>query len=152
MPLWLPLHHVTFTHNPPPHLDAHRNRASRIKEVVEAHILQVKEAASLNEGEEDQGFSYNIPEVFATERKKHNDKASKMPKLLCPPPPQARTTNSSSSQPNAHFHYQSHEEDQHLVSELEDYLMQGKLSLTMPVHIFTANPGICKNIINKPKA
>ena len=70
----------------------------------------------------------------------------------CRVPPQARAANSSSSRPNAHFHYQSHEEDQHLVSELEDYLMQGKLSLTMPVHFFAANPRIHKNIIDKPKA
>ena len=49
------------------------------------------------------------------------------------------------------YWYQSNAEDQQLVSKLEDYLMQGKLSLTTPAHVFAASPTIRKDVVNKLK-
>jgi len=49
------------------------------------------------------------------------------------------------------YWYQSNAEDQQLVSELEDYFMQGKLSLTTLAHVFAASPTIRKDVVNKLK-
>ena len=68
-----------------------------------------------------------------------------------PPPTQAPATSSGSSRPNAQYRYHSNAEDQRLLSELEDYLMQGKLSLTMPAHIFAFRPAIRRNVTEKLK-
>jgi len=53
--------------------------------------------------------------------------------------------------PNAQYWYQSNAEDQQLVSELEDYLMQGKLALTTLAHVFAASPAIRKDVVDKLK-
>ena len=77
---------------------------------------------------------------------------SKAPELSVPPPlTQAPATSSGSSRPNAQYRYHSNAEDQRLLSELEDYLMQGKLSLTTPAHIFAVSPAIRRNVIEKLK-
>jgi len=146
---------------------------------MESHILQITEAASLDE-DEDQEFSHDIFEVFATEKKKCGERASKAPELLAPPPatpalqpatpaPQLATpaprpatpvpppatsapaASLHSPCPNSQYRFQSSAKDQRLVVELEEYLMQGKLSLTTPAHIFAASPPICKNIAKKLK-
>jgi len=94
---------------------------SRIEEVVETHILQVKEATTVNEETE---FLHDILEVFAAKKKKHDDKKGKAPKLSVPPQEnQACPAAASNSQPNAQFRYMSNTEDQRLVTKLEDYLM-----------------------------
>jgi hypothetical protein len=49
------------------------------------------------------------------------------------------------------YQYHSNAEDAQLVSKLEEYLMQGRLSLTTPAHIFAASPIIHKNIVEKLK-
>ena len=64
--------------NPPPHLNS-CNASARIEEVIESHILQVREAAAPDEEE----FLEDIFEVFATERKRCPDKA---PELSAVPP------------------------------------------------------------------
>jgi len=113
--------------------------------------LQIKEAVVSSKDEEE--ASHNIFEVFAAKKRKHKVKPSKLPELTTPLPKQAMThiANPHNSWPNAQFCYQSNTEDQHLISELEGYLMQGKLSLTTPAHIFAASPAICKDIVNKLK-
>ena len=128
---------------------------------MESHILQVKGAISSEEHEDQEQFSHDIFEVFATEKKKHEGKASKASELSAlppaartstpPPPPQLQTTNSSDSHPNLQYHYHSNAKDQQLVSKLEEYLMQGRLSLTTPAHIFATSPAIRKNIVEKLK-
>ena len=146
-----------ITHNPLPHLNSH-NTSARIEEVIESHILQVREAPTLDEEE----FPQDIFKVFAAKKKKCSDKA---PELSAPPPktpapaptPAAQisthvpATNLSDSWANAQYRYQSNAEDQQLVSQLEDYLMQGKLSLTTPAHVLAASHAIRKNIAKKLK-
>jgi len=40
-------------------------------------------------------------------------------------------------------------EDQQLVSELESWLMEGKLTQTTPAHILTTSPSIWKDLVEK---
>jgi len=101
--------------------------------------------------DKDKEFSHDIFKVFTTE-KKQADKASKAPELSAPPPPtQAPSTSSGSTWPNTQYRYQSNVEDHQLTTELEEYLMKGKLSLTMPAHVLAASPAICKNLAKKLK-
>ena len=96
---------------------------------MEAHIIQVLEAASPEEEEEAWEFSSDIFEVFTTEKKK----TGKVPELSAPPPltqPISPTTNASATstsnlQPNQQYRYQCDTEDHQLVTELGEYLAQG---------------------------
>jgi len=68
-------------------------------------MLQVKEADTPQEEE----FLHNIFKVFAAEKKKHGDKASKVPKLAMPPPTTpAPATSANISRPNSQYRYQTH--------------------------------------------
>ena len=133
-----------------PYLNPCNALSSRIEEVMESHILQVKESVSPDEDDKD--FSHNIFEVFAAEKKKRKNKASKAPKLSAlPPTTHAPATSSGNSRPSSQYRYYSNAEDQQLVSKLEDYLMKGKLALTTPAHIFAASPTIRKDIVERLK-
>ena len=137
---------AVLTRDPPPHFGLPNASTSRIEEVVESHILQVREAACPNEEE----FSHDIFEVFATE-KKRGDK-TKAPELSAPPPATSAPVSAANlSRSNAQYRYHCDAEDQQLVSELEEYLLQGKLSLTTPAHILTASLPVRKSIANKLK-
>ena len=108
--------------------------------------MQVREAACPNEEE----FSHDIFEVFATE-KKRGDKA-KAPELSAPPlATSAPVSAANLSHSNTQYRYHCDAEDQRLVSELEEYLLQGKLSLTTPAHILAASLPIHKSIADKLK-
>ena len=74
--------HAGFARETPPHFDSRNTPTSCIEEVIESHMLQVKEADTPQEEEE---FSHDISEVFAA-KKKRGDKATKVPKLATPPP------------------------------------------------------------------
>ena len=138
---------VVFTCETPPHLDPRNAPTSRIEEVIESHILQVREATATDE-DQDQDFSHDIFEVFATKKRKR----SKAPELSAPSPPtSAPAAALSASCSNVQYRYHCDAEDQQLISELEEFLMQGKLSLTMPAHIFAASYVIHKNIAEKLK-
>jgi len=140
--------HAVFTRDTLPHFDSNNASTSRIEEVVESHVLQVRDSVTTDEDKE---FSHDIFKVFATE-KKQVDKASKAPELSAPPPPtQAPSTSSGSTWPNTQYRYQSNVEDHQLTMELEEYLMKGKLSLTMPAHVLAASPAIRKNLAEKLK-
>ena len=141
--------------NLPPHLDS-CNASARIEEVIESHILQVQEVATPDE----EVFSQDIFEVFAAEKMKRPGKASEFSALPPPPPAPALSTSapaqpptaaSSAPRSNTQYRYQSDAEDQQLVSELEEYLMKGKLSLTTPAHVFAASHTVRKNIAKKLK-
>jgi len=141
--------------DPPPHLDLH-NASTRIEEVIESHILQVWEVTTPDK----EVFLQDIFKVFATEKTKCPGKASKFSTPPPPPPAPAPLTSapaqppptaSSTPQSNMQYWYQSDAKDQQLISELEEYLMKGKLSLTTPAHVFTASHAICKNITEKLK-
>ena len=140
---------AVFVRNPLPHFDSHNTSTSWIEEVIESHILQVWEAVTPNEEEEE--FSHDIFKVFATEKKRSNK--AKAPELSAPPPvtPAQPPVPSNASRPNTQYRYQCDAKDQLLVSELEDYFMQGKLSLTMPTHILAASPTVCKSVSEKLK-
>ena len=87
-------------HDPPPHLPH-----SWIKEVAETHMLQVKEVAMSDKyGEE--VWPYDIFEVFAAEKKKHQEMASKVHEPTVPLK-QASTsvTDFHPSSPNSQFRY-----------------------------------------------
>ena len=148
---------AVFTRDTLLHLKQH-NASAKIEEVVEAHMLQVWDTVTSDEDQNEDDFLQDILKVFATERKKRPDKASEL-SALHPKTPvpaltlvvQAPTTNPNHSRPNVQYWYQSNAEDQQLVSKLEDYLMQGKLALTTPAHIFAASPAICKDVIDKLK-
>ena len=73
--------HAIFT----PCYDSRNASTSWVEEVMESHILQIMEATSLDE-DEDQEFSHDIFEVFAAEKKKHGERASKALELSAPPP------------------------------------------------------------------
>ena len=72
---------AVFTQDPPPHTDSRSLPTSRIEEIVESHILQVKEATT---ADEEQEFLHDILKVFTAEKKKRNDKKGKAPKLSAP--------------------------------------------------------------------
>jgi len=125
--------------------------------------------------EEDTGSSKEDPDdifkVFATERKKHETRHSKLPEMQLPAHPSAPTLAESSSPvptPSAaipttstsaaasaparmapQYRYQSMAEDQRLVSELESWLMEGKLTQTTPAHVLAASPSIWKDLVEK---
>ena len=89
---------TVFTWGTLPHFDSSNASTSQIKEVVESYVLQVKDSITADEEEE---FLHDIFEVFATEKKKQGDNASKAPELLVPPlPAQALATSSGSIQTN----------------------------------------------------
>jgi len=108
----------------------------------------VKEAATIKEEQE---FLHDILKVFAAERKRNNKKGKASELSATSTEPQACPATSSNLRPNVQYRYMSNAEDQCLVTELEDYLMQGKLSLTTPAHVFTASPAIRKDVVNKLK-
>jgi len=148
---------AVFMRDTPLHLKQH-NASAKIKEIVEAHMLQVRDSVTSDKDQNKEDFSQDILEVFAAERKKRMDKASELsvpcPKTPVPAPvlvAQAPTTDPSHSRPNTQYQYQSNTEDQQLVSKLEDYLMQGKLSLTTLAHVFAASPAIHKDVVDKLK-
>ena len=61
-------------------------------------------------------------------------------------------SDSTASQPAKtapQYRYQSTAEDLHLVSELESWLMEGKLAQTTPAHILAASPTIRKDLVEK---
>jgi hypothetical protein len=76
--------HAVFTCDAPLHFDSRKASTSWIKEVIESHILQIKDATAPQE--EDEEFSHDIFEVFATKKKKHGAKTSKVPELATPLP------------------------------------------------------------------
>jgi hypothetical protein len=121
---------------------------SQIEGIIKLHILQVREAASPNE-EQEQEFSHDIFEVFTTEKKCGNK--AKAPKLSAPPLVTAPTSAANPSHSNMQYQYYCNTKNQQLALELEEYLLQGKLSLTTPTHILTASHPVCKNIANKLK-
>ena len=124
---------------------------------------------------EDTGSSEEDPvdifEVFATERKKCKTRHSKLPEMQLPTRPSAPTsaepsspvpvpstaipTTSTSAAASApaqmapQYRYQSTAEDQRLVSELESWLMEGKLTQTTPTHVLAASPSIQKDLVEK---
>src|SRR6267142_1151811 len=120
--------------------------SSCIEEIVEMHVLEVREVSDVEE-EEETNTPYDIFEVFAAEKRRCDSRLSKVPELTTPQEDRYQAADMGSA--HTQFKYQSNAEDQLLVSELEDYLMQGKLSLTTPAHVFAARPIICKDIVEK---
>ena len=130
------------------------HNTSRIKEVVESHIIQVADAVVPAE-DKGQEFSHDIFKVFTTEK----TKPSKASKLSAPPPPaqvilppiNTSATSPSTLWPNLQYRYQCDAKDFQLVTELEDFLLQGKLSLTTPAHVLAASSAIRKDMFNRLK-
>jgi len=85
--------------------------------------------------------------VFTAEKRKHDRRQSKVPKLTIHQEHMYQTANTGNM--CMQFKHQLNAEDHHLILELEDYLMQGKLLLTTPTHIFVASPVIQKDIVEK---
>jgi hypothetical protein len=130
---------------------------ARIKEVVEAHILQVAEFSLPLPDDESEDEPMDIFKVFATQKRKREGKAAKLPELIEPavqttptPPPaiQAKLL-TTQNKPGPQYHYQATTEDQRLVSELQDWLMGGKLIQTTPAHVLAASPAIRKELVEK---
>ena len=104
--------------DPPPHLDLRNTLTSCIKEVMESHILQVKDTAT---SDEEDKFSQDIFKVFATEKKKCGAKAPELStpppaaRALTPPPlpPTLQTppTAASDSHPNTQYRYHCNAEE-----------------------------------------
>jgi len=135
------------------HIDP-RPPSACIEEVVDSHLLQVStimevEVEPISDLGEDLG---NIFNVFTVEHwKKCKDRTAKLPELTSPTPP---TPSSSLQAPNAlphtpnpfkpspQYQYHSNAKDQHLVSELQSLLLEGKLSHTTPTHVFAASSSI----------
>jgi len=68
---------AVFTCNILLHLKQH-NASTKIEKIVEAHMLQVQDTVTSDEDQDEEEFAQDILEVFATERKKRPDKASKL--------------------------------------------------------------------------
>ena len=135
--------HPTFARDLPSDVNSCSLPPSRIEEVVESHILQIREVSTTAEEKEEEQVPHDIFEVFATKKKKCDNRASKVPELATPPP------SIGTARTSPQFHYLSGADDQHLVSELQGYLMQGKLMLTTPAHVFAASPTIRKDLVKK---
>jgi len=93
--------------------------------------------------------SDDIFKVFATEKKKRKNKLLEAvpPTIEAPPlPPPPPPPPSDPPKPVPQYRYQSGAEDQHLTSELLSLLMDGKLALTTPAHVFVASPSIRKDV------
>jgi len=141
-----------FMWEQPPHFDTHNT--SRIEEVVESHIIQVADTVVPAE-DEGQEFSHDIFEVFTAEKTKPS-KASELsapllPAQVIPPPTNTSATSPGTLRPNLQYRYQCDTEDFRLVTELEDFLLQGKLSLTTPAHVLAASSTIRKDMFNRLK-
>jgi len=126
--------------------DPHPPPLSHIEEVVETHILEVRDVLDSNEEEEETG-PRDIFKVFAAEKKRCDNRPNKVLELVTPWEHWSQANNARGVRPP--FKYQSNAEDHLLVTELEVYLMKGKLSLTTPAHVFAVSPIICKDIIEK---
>jgi len=83
---------AVFTCETPPHLNLCNAPTSRIEEVIESHILQVREATATDE-DQDQDFSHDIFKVFATKKRKRG----KAPEFSAPPPPTSAPASASST-------------------------------------------------------
>ena len=112
---------------------------SHIKEIVKMHMLEVREVPEDSE-EEEEIVSYDIFKVFAMEKKRHEAWGSIAPDIVAAPRTGYRFADFNNSCPQ--FRYQLNTEDHHLVSKLKEYLMEGKLSLITPAHIFAASSTI----------
>ena len=145
--------HVVYTPlPPPPPLEQCAPPPARIKEVAETNILQIAQVMQVQTQKpvqcEDEDL--DIFQVFVAEKKKRENKATKVLELANPPPPeQADTTTTHATRSAPQYRYQSSAEDQRLVSELHSLLMEGKLSLTTPAHVLAASPMIRKELVEK---
>jgi hypothetical protein len=156
---WLAAHYTapsttTFARDPPPHTALSLGHPpGRIEEVVETNILQILAAPTPNPDEEPEDEQQlDIFGVFAGEKKKRETRASRLPELATPDkatiptpaPPTASTT-----RPGPQYRYQATAEDSHLVSELQRWLLDGRLSQTTPAHVLAASPTIRKELVDK---
>jgi type IV secretory pathway VirB10-like protein len=128
-----------------------------IKEVVETHILQVAEFSSPPAANELENEAMDIFEVFTAQKKKQEDKVTKLPKLSrpamqttsAPLPTTQPKPPSTLNKPGPQYCYQATTKDQCLVSELQALLLDGKLTQTMPAHILATSPTIHKELIKR---
>ena len=146
---------TAFVRDSPPHVDHPRAPSARIEEVVESHLLQIAAATEVevepvSDSGEDLGDIFNV--FTAEHQKKCKDRVTKLPELASPIPhtpsssslpiPDAPSRTPTTAKPSPQYRYHSDAEDQHLVSELQSLLLEGKLSLTTPAHVFAASPSI----------
>jgi len=143
------------TRDTPPHIalnsSPRNNSSAHIEEVTETHMYQVSETVSLESDNESDEVANDIFQVFATEKKKREANAAKLPELTQPMAEEPKAS-ASHTRPGPQFRYQATAEDQRLVSELQTWLLEGKLSLTTPAHILAASPAIRKDLVEKLRA
>ena len=213
-----PTQQVSFACEAPPHFPRsfdNRAPAAHIEEVSETHIVQIVGMGQLDsDSDEDSDLEgpFDFFQVFATERKKRETRASKMPELRSstrssapitysapatatpiastpstptttsisaptttsvpaptatsasaptttsasaptttanPAKASSATTTTSTSNRTPQYRYQSTAEDYRLISELESWLMEGKLAQTTPAHVLAASPVIRKDLVEK---
>ncbi len=174
-----------FTRDSPPHATVSSfeivGESTYGPPVQQAHIVEVP--TTDNEPNDD-NVEEVIPnsdlfDVYATEKKKRDVKASKLPEFTqasestapaaasssktspsttssgkAPASaPTSTTTNTppspSTSRSVPQYRYQSNAEDQRLTTELYQWLLDGKLSLVTPAHILAASPAICKELVKR---
>ena len=167
---------VSFSREAPPHIPhtfSNRAPSARIEEVAETHIVQVVNASpSEEEADSDDEDPFDFFQVFATERKKRETRASKLPELQASVPipstvsvpsssttaaptpatttaKPVTTTTAASTRTAPQYRYHSPAEDQQLISELQTWLMEGKLGQTTPAHVLAASPAIRKDLVDK---
>jgi len=147
----------TFTRDSPPHTTLSFvtvGPSTYGQAVQQAHIIEVTGTNGENEDENAQDDSLDFFGVYATEKKKRDAKASKLPELTQAKKPNTPTTASTStptaaSRTTPQYKYQSNAEDQQLSAELYKWLLDGKLSLVTPAHILAASPGIRKELVKR---
>jgi hypothetical protein len=56
---------------------------------------------------------------------------------------------STLNKPGLQYRYQATAKDQHLVLELQAWLLDGKLTQTTLAHVLAASPTICKELVEQ---
>ena len=90
---------LSFTRNPPPHKTfAIQTCENYLPPVAKAHIVEIADAKSENSGSDDEEDRLDIFGVFATEKKKKQAKADKLPELATPRKTRSTGTSLSASE------------------------------------------------------
>jgi hypothetical protein len=139
---------------PPPAaltLNPRNNSPSCLEEIIETNILQVFEVPNSNQepGDESDDEPLDIFQVFAAEKKKREIRTTRVPELTEPTEGTIPTQPNNAIRPGPQYRYQASAADQHLVSELQGWLLDGKLTQTTPAHVLAASPAIRKEMVEK---
>jgi hypothetical protein len=128
-------------------------------EAIQVHMAQIADALE-SKPESDNSDNpaselYDLCEVLAIERKRHEPRQPKAQEAPLPapsnpaPPPALSASHPATPRQPPQFWYQSSAEDRELTSQLFNWLLEGKLAQATPTHILAASPAIRKDLSEK---